>query len=183
VVCERRPRWLLAACFCLLAWPAAAADLWDQLGPARIGAGRAEIAGEISVTCSAAGDGQVCTASTGTGLTFAGLPVRAMELRFAEERLVRVAVRFSEQHYRALLAFLGTQFGASDDRSFRARGGMAMAEFEAGVHVWEHDGVSLVLEQFAGKIDRSVLAYGSAAEMADLVRSKTSYPRGARRDL
>ena len=58
-----------------------------------------------------------------------------------------------------------------------------MAEFEAGVHLWAHDGMSLVLEQFAGKIDRSVLAYGTAAAMADLVRSKTSYPRGVRRDL
>ena len=89
----------------------------------------------------------------------------------------------SEQHYAVLLAFLGTQFGASDDRTFRARGGMGAVEFEAGVHLWEHDGVSLVLEQFARKIDRSALTYGSAAAMADLVRSKTSYPRGARRDL
>jgi hypothetical protein len=176
-------RRLLALLLWLPAWPACAADLWDQLGPAKIGAARAEIAAPM--TCGPAGDGhgQVCTASPGTGVTFAGLPVRAVELRFAEERLVRVAVKLSEQHYRALLTFLGTQFGASDDRSFRARGGMAMAEFEAGVHLWEHAGVSLVLEQFAGKIDRSVLTYGSAAAMADLVRSKTSYPRGARRDL
>ncbi len=176
-------RWLLALLLWLPAWPAGAADLWDQLGPAKIGAARAEIAAPM--TCSAAGDGhgQVCAARTGTGETFAGLPVRAVELRFADERLVRAAVTLSEQHYRALLAFLGPRFGASDDRSFRARGGMAMAEFEAGVHVWKHADVSLVLEQFAGKIDRSVLTYGSAAAMADLVRSKTSYPRGARRDL
>jgi hypothetical protein len=73
--------------------------------------------------------------------------------------------------------------GASDDRSFRARGGMAAAEFEAGVHLWKQDGVSTVLEQFAGKIDRSVLTYGSADALADLVRSKTAYPRGAHRDL
>ncbi len=89
----------------------------------------------------------------------------------------------SERYYSALLSFLGGQFGASDDRTFHARGGMAAAEFEAGVHLWTHDGVSLVLEQFAGKIDRSLLTYGSAPAMADLVRSKTSYPRGAHRDL
>jgi hypothetical protein len=60
---------------------------------------------------------------------------------------------------------------------------MAAAEFEAGVHLWAHNGISLVLEQFAGKIDRSLLTYGAAAPMADLMRSKTSYPRGAHRDL
>jgi hypothetical protein len=180
---ERFARGLLAAWACLLPWAAGAADLWDQLGPARIGADRAEIAGEIAMTCSPAAAAQVCTASVEPGRTFAGLPVQAVDLRFAEERLVRVALRLNERHYRALLVFLGEQFGVSDDRTFRARGGMAMAEFEAGVHLWVHDGVSLVLEQFAGKIDRSMLTYGTAATMAELVRSKTSYPRGARRDL
>jgi hypothetical protein len=106
-----------------------------------------------------------------------------MELRFTQEQLVRAAVTLSDRYYAALLSFLGTQFGASNDRTFRARGGMGAVEFEAGVHLWKHDGVSLVLEQFAGKIDRSALTYGNAAAMADLVRSQTSYPRGARRDL
>ncbi len=135
------------------------------------------------MACSAVEREQVCVVSIGAGETFAGVPVKAVELRFTEELLVRAAVTLSERYYAALLSFLGTQFGASDDRSFRARGGMAAAEFEAGVHLWKQDGVSLVLEQFAGKIDRSVLTYGSADAMADLVRSKTSYPRGAHRDL
>jgi hypothetical protein len=174
---------MLVAWVCLLPWPAGAGDLWDQLGPAKIGASRAEIAGEMAMTCSPAAGAQVCAASVQPGRTFAGLPVQAVDLSFAEERLVRVALRLNERYYRALLAFLGEQFGVSDNRTFRARGGMAMAEFEAGVHLWEHDGVSLVLEQFAGKIERSMLTYGTAAMMAELVRSKTSYPRGARRDL
>lgn len=180
---ERGLRRLLALLPWLLTWTASAADLWDQLGPAKLGAAQAQIVEQIPMACSAGADGQVCTTTAGTGQTFAGLPIRAAELRFAEERLARVAVKLSEQSYRSLLAFLSAQFGPAEDRSFRARGGMAAAEFEAGVHLWEHDGVSLVLEQFAGKIDRSVLTYGSPGAMADLVRSKTSYPRGARRDL
>ena len=178
---ERCLGWLLAALLLALAWPACAGDLWERLGPARIGATRAQVAGPM--TCSAAEQEQVCAVSVGAGETFARVPVRAMELRFRQDLLVRAAVTLSERYYAPLLSFLGTQFGASDDRSFRARGGMGAVEFEAGVHLWEHDGVSLVLEQFAGKIDRAALTYGSAAAMADLVRSKTSYPRGARRDL
>jgi hypothetical protein len=135
------------------------------------------------MACSAVEQEQVCAVSVGADETFAGVPVRALELRFSQDLLVRAAVTLSERYYAPLLSFLGTQFGASDDRSFRARGGMGAVEFEAGVHLWEHDGVSLVLEQFAGKIDRSALTYGNAATMDDLVRGKRSYPRGARRDL
>jgi len=178
---ERLLRWLLPVLLWLLAGPACAGDLWERLGPARIGAPRAEFAGPM--VCSADEREHVCVVSAGAGETFAGVPVKAVELRFSEELLVRAAVTLSERYYAALLSFLGTQFGPSDDRTFRARGGMAAAEFEAGVHLWKQAGVSLVLEQFAGKIDRSVLTYGTAAAMADLVRSKTSYPRGAHRDL
>lgn len=181
MVPEQRLRWLLAALVWLLAWPACAGDLWERLGPARIGATRTQFAGPMA--CSGVEQEQVCAVSVGAGETFAGVPVKAVELRFTQGLLVRAAVTLSERYYAALLSFLGTQLGASDDRSFRARGGMGAVEFEAGVHLWEHDGVSLVLEQFAGKIDRSALTYGSAAAMAGLVRSKTSYPRGARRDL
>jgi hypothetical protein len=171
---------ILAALLWLLSGTVDAADLWDELGPAHIAANREDIAKQVPLACVPAPAPRVCT--TGAGSEFAGLPVVRLELHFAKERLTRVTVIFSEQHYRTMLDFLAARFGASDDRSFRARGGMA-AEFEAGVHLWEHEGVSIVLEQFAGKIDRSALSYGSDAAMAELVRSKTSYPRGARRDL
>jgi hypothetical protein len=174
---------LLAALAWTLAWPACAADLWDRLGPARIGATRAEMVAELPMMCSSADRDEVCVVSAGGGKNFAGVPVSGVELRFSHELLVRAAVTLNERYYAPLLSFLGAQLGASDDRSFRFRGGMGAVEFEAGVHLWEHEGVSLVLEQFAGKIDRSAFTYGNAAAMADLVRSKTSYPRGARRDL
>jgi len=174
---------LLAALAWTLPWPACAADLWDRLGPARIGATRAEIGSEIRMACRSADRDDVCVVSAGAGKILAGVPVSAVELRFSHDRLVWAAVTLSERYYTPLLAFLAAQFGASDDRSYRARGGMGAMEFEAGVHLWEHEGVSLVLEQFAGKVDRSALTYGNAAAMADLVRSKTAYPRGARRDL
>lgn len=176
-------RWALPALLWLLAWPACADDLWDQLGPARIGATRTEIARQVSIRCGVGEQEGVCNPGAGGAGIFAGLPVTRVDLYFGQERLVRVRVSLSDRHYQALLSFLSTQFGASDDRSFLARGGMAAAEFEAGVHVWKHEGVSLVFEQFAGKIDRSGLTYGNDAAMAELVRAKTSYPRGARRDL
>jgi hypothetical protein len=171
---------LLAALLWLLAGAACAADLWDRIGPTRIGATRAELA--MPMACTAVEKDQVCALGTGSEDTVAGVPVRAVELRFAQEQLTRMAVTFSERYYSRLLSFLGAHLGASDDHTFLARGGMA-AEFEAGVHLWKHGGVSLVLEQFAGRIDRSMLTYGNVPAMADVMRSKTSYPRGARRDL
>ena len=175
---DRCWRHLLAALLWLLADGACAADLWDRIGPAKIGAAREQL--DVALACD---ENRHCALSAIAGVTFAGVPVRAIELQFLQEQLAQVAVTLSERYYSTLLSFLGTQLGASDDRTFRARGGMAAAEFEAGVHLWEHAGVSLVLEQFASKIDRSLLTYGSASAMADLVRSKTSYPRGAHRDL
>jgi hypothetical protein len=181
-VSELHPRWALAALLAVLTWPAWAADLLARLGPDRIGVTRAEIAGQLPLTCSAAETGDMCSPAAGATDTFAGLPVDRVELLFAQDRLARATVRLSDRDYDALLDFLRARFGESDDRSFRARGGMA-SEFEAGVHLWQAAGVSLVLEQFAGKIDSSALTYGSEAAMADLVRAKTSYPRGSRRDL
>jgi hypothetical protein len=176
------PEWcsrgFLAALLWLLADGAGAADLWDRIGPARIGAPREQVV--VPMTCDA---NLRCALGLAAGETFAGVPVRAVELHFVQDQLARVAVTLGERYYSTLLAFLSAQLGASDDRTFRARGGMAAAEFEAGVQLWKHDGASFVLEQFAGKIDRSLLTYGSAAAMADLVRSKTAYPRGAHRDL
>ena len=182
MVRELHPRWALAILLGALAWPVWAEGLWERVGPGRIGATHAEIAEHLRLTCSANETGQVCSPAAGSADTFAGLPVRRVELRFAQDRLARVTVRLSDREYDALLDFLRMRFGESDDRSFRARGGMA-SEFEAGVHLWQAGGVSLVLEQFAGKIDSSALTYGNQAAMADLVRSKTSYPRGSRRDL
>ena len=169
---------MLAALVWLLADGACAADLWDRIGPARIGAETAQL--DVPMTCD---EHRRCALNAVAGETFAGVAVRAVELQFVHGQLARVAVTLSERYYSMLFSFLSAQLGASDDHTFRARGGMAAAEFEAGVHLWKHDGVSLVLEQFAGKIDRSLLSYGSASAMADLVRSKTSYPRGAHRDL
>lgn len=175
-------RWALAILLAAASWPVCAQDLWERLGPDRIGASRAEIAGTLPLACSGDEEAAVCTWAGGTRPTFAGARVERVELRFAQDRLVRAIVRLSDRDYHALLDFLRGRFGASDDRSFRARGGMA-SEFEAGVHLWHAAGVSLVLEQFAGKIDISALTYGNEAAMADLVGAKTSYPRGSRRDL
>jgi hypothetical protein len=179
---ELHPRWALAILLAALTWPAWAEELWVRLGPGRIGVTRAEIGRQLPLACSAAETGDLCSPSVGATDTFAGLPVHRIELRFAQDRLARATVRLSDRDYGALLDFLRVRFGESDDRSFRARGGMA-AEFEAGVHLWQAAGVSLVLEQYAGKIDSSALTYGNEAAMADLVRAKTSYPRGSRRDL
>lgn len=164
-----------------LATLASAADLWDALGPVRIGASKAEITEQLPLSCDATGLAQRCTPAGIPG-NFDGLPANTIELTFEDARLAKVSVTFSDQYYEALLHQLIARFGAGEDRSFRARAGMG-GEFIAGVYLWSLDGVRLVLEQFAGKIDRSALVYGTDAAMAALVREKTAYPPGARRDL
>ena len=107
---------------------------------------------------------------------------RSVEAVFVDARLSKVTVSFSVAEYEALLSLLTDRFGAGEDRSYLARAGMA-GEFAAGVYLWRKAGVVVVLEQYAGKIDRTTLTYGSEPAMAKAVRKATSYPRGARRDL
>ena len=51
---ELHPRWALAVPLGVLAWPVCAEDLWERLGPDRLGATRAEIAARgdnLDITC------------------------------------------------------------------------------------------------------------------------------------
>ena len=157
------------------------ADLWGVLDPARIGASKAEISEQLPLKCEPASTVQRCVPAR-TLTTFAGLRVDTIELVFEDARLTKVVVMLSDRDYEALLGQLADRFGPGEDRSFRARAGMS-GELMAGVYLWRIDAVRLVLEQFAGKIDRSSLVYGTDAALADLVREKTSYPPGTRRDL
>lgn len=113
---------------------------------------------------------------------FAGAPVERIDLTFDADRLARVTVRFGTQQYERVLDAVRERFGAGADHSYQARAGMA-GEFAAGVFVWSRPDLALVLEQYAGKITRSQLVYGTPQALADLVRDKTATPRGARRDL
>jgi len=179
----RRPHLRAAALAATLALAtvASAADIWDALGPARIGASKAEVTEQLPLSCDASGLAQRCTPAGISG-NFDGVAATAIELTFEDARLTKVSVTFSDQYYEALLRQLVARFGTGEDHSFRARAGMG-GEFIAGVYLWSLDGIRLVLEQFAGKIDRSALVYGTDEAMADLVREKTAYPPGARRDL
>ena len=118
---ETCARGVLAALLWLLAGCACAADLWDRLGPARIGATREQLAAPM--TCSAVEQTEVCALSADAIANFAGVPVRAVELRFLQEQLARVAVTLSERYYSALLSFLGGQFGMNRNQGYRIASG------------------------------------------------------------
>jgi hypothetical protein len=153
-------------------------DAWATLGPAEIGALRSEIAQTLALDCRAT----VCVPAAGALPDMRGLPVRKLELEFAGERLARVRVELGEPHYAAMLQALRGEYGPGSDHSFQARAGMA-GEFSAGLTVWAGPRLAIVLEQYAGKIDRSRLTYGTPAAMDELVRTKSAIPPGARRDL
>jgi hypothetical protein len=170
---------LLAALVLARAAVAGGEDLWDRLGPARIGAAHAQIAESVAMQCTDAAPEKTCLVPAGR---FGGVPVDRVEARFRDQRLERVVVRFGEPRYRAMLATLQARLGEAEDRSFRARAGMA-GEFAAGVKLWELPAAAVVLEQFAGKIDRSTVSFGTIDAMQALLQQKRSYPPGSARDL
>jgi len=168
----------IAAALTMGAASARAQDAWEALGPARIGSARAEVEVNVPLQCEAT----ACVPTAGALTQVAGVPAQYVELRFEGGRLAQVTIRLAEQHYAALLETLRHRLGPGADHSYQARAGMA-GEFVAGVFLWSSPGVVLVLEQFAGKITRSHLVYGTPQALADLVRAKTATPRGTRRDL
>ena len=176
-------RTLMAASLFVSAVGAAiSADAWNALGPARIGANFDEISRRSSLKCEAQGPRKLCALSSPGGLLFGGVPVARIDVVFQESALEQVRVSLATLRYDALHRVLTGQYGAGEDRSFQAIAGMA-GEFEAGVFVWHVGTAAVVLQQYAGKIDRCMLTYGSESSMADLVRKVRAYPRGARRDL
>jgi hypothetical protein len=160
-------------------WGAEAGDRWEALGPGRIGASAGQVLAHTSLECDSGLPVRTCSARGGH---FLGVPVTAVEVRFGADRLVRVIVRFESAAYGVLLEGLRSRLGEPEDRSYRARAGMA-GDFAAAVKLWEQPGFAAVLEEYAGKIDRGALAYGEPAEMRDLLARKRAYPPGASRDL
>jgi len=153
-------------------------DAWEALGPGAIGAGRAQLETRVALQCQS----DACRPAAGAIDRFAGVPIERIDLAFDTERLARVTVRFDTQHYESVREAVRDRFGEGADHSYLARAGMA-GEFAAGVFVWSGPDLALVLEQYAGKITRSQLVYGTPRALAALVRDKTATPRGARRDL
>jgi hypothetical protein len=158
------------------------ADAWEVLGPTYIGRPLDEVSNHISLICDGGTVRQVCATDASAMVSLGGVTARTIQAMFDHARLSKVTVIFSDLQYPTLLRFLTDRFGDGEDRSYVARAGMA-GEFSAGVYVWRQAEVSVVLEQYAGKIDRAALSYGSESAMAEVVRKVTSYPRGARRDL
>ena len=165
-----------------MAGQAVGADAWDSLGPGRIGATFDEISQDIALACGTQTERRVCAVSSQAPLFFADMPVTRIETVFEDSRLERVNVTLGNKQYANLFRVLTARYGEGEDHSFVAIAGMG-GDFVAGVHVWRTAASSLVLEQYAGKIDRSALTYGSESSMAGLVRKVSAYARGARRDL
>ena len=180
---------MFAAALLTLVWTLACAaqdaerDAWQRIGPGQINAPRESLAGMLPADCGSAA--RACALATGSGgaiETFAGIPLRRAELRFASGRLSAVSLHFSEEHYPALLRVLHERYGAGEDRNYQARAGMA-GEFTAHIWIWTVGDLAVVLEQYAGKIDRSGVVYGTSEAMAELLRVKREVSPGARRDL
>jgi hypothetical protein len=171
----------------VLAIPGAvrAADGWELFGPARLGAGRAQLAAHIELQCTPGPEASgttACQPPPGALPTFAGVPVQWVELVFRDDRLEKVAGHLHESNFAALEAFIVERNGAGQDCSIRFRAGMG-AELVNRILLWRTADQALVIEQLQGKIDRSAFAYGTAEAMAGIVRDKTAYPPGSRRDL
>lgn len=157
----------------------AAQERWDELGLARIGASADQLEGLASARCEGGGAERACTVAGGVLL---GVPVLGVEALLRDGKLARVAVRFDSTHYPSLLAALSARLGEPEDRSYRARAGMA-GDFEVGVRLWEQAGRAAILEEYAGKIDRGALTFGDAQSMREALARQRAAARGAWRDL
>lgn len=173
---------LIAAQLASAAATAPAVDVWESLGPERLGASFNEVSQRVALSCGGEAARQSCSVSSPAALVFSGVQITRSEPVFGNFRLEQVKVTLGAKQYGDLLRALDARYGAGEDRSFVAIAGMA-ADFAAGVFVWHTGASTLVLEQYAGKIDRSVLTYGTDSSMTELVRKTNSYARGARRDL
>ncbi len=161
---------------------ARSADAWDSLGPARIGASFDDVSRNTALTCKRDAAPRVCAVSLQAPIAFAGVAATSIEATFDDDRLQRVRVSLQVGNYEELLRILTARYGEGEDHGFVAIAGMS-GDFAAGVFIWRTGALSLVLEQYAGKIDRSALTYGIESSMAGLVRKVNAYARGARRDL
>jgi hypothetical protein len=163
-----------------------AADGWELFGAEQVGASRAQISQQVQLDCQpVAGEADTlnCKPVPGAVQTFGGVPFQRLELTFRDERLEKVAGRLHESHFEALEHFVTQRLGEGQNCSYVFRGGMGAAEFVNRIRLWRSAGYALVIQQFQGKIDRSVFSYGTEAAMSDLVKEKTAYPPGSRRDL
>jgi len=114
-----------------------------------------------------------------------GVLPQSLDVLFRGQALAQVRGLFAEKHHAAMLERLRAALGTPEDRSFRIRAGMA-GTFEAGVHVWHVERAAgswfLVLEQYAGKIDRSALTWGDAQAMDTLLERVRRPGQGGARD-
>jgi hypothetical protein len=165
---------------------AAPADGWQVFGPDALGVSREQVAAQVPLQCSSQ-DGEpdvlACQPAPGALNSFAGVPVQKIELTFRRDRLEKVAGRLHESQFAALEQYVTARHGSGRDCSYLFRGGMGAAEFVNRILLWQMPGYALVIQQFQGKIDRSVFSYGTQAAMADVVKEKTAYPPRSRRDL
>lgn len=161
----------------VIAPPAATgADALAPFAIERIGAPRNAL--PLPADCAA-----VCVLSPAAGEVLPGIAANRAELRFVDGLLHSVDVVFDEARYAAAIEGLQSRFGPGEDRHYRARAGMGAAELVAGVMLWRRADLVIVAEQFAGRISRSRLRYGTPAAMRELLEEITARPVGARRDL
>ena len=173
---------LVSALLASTAGQARGADAWESLGPARIGASFDEVSHGTALTCKKEAAPRVCAVSSQAPIAFAGVAATSIEATFDDDRLQHIKVSLGVGQYQELLRILAARYGEGEDHGFVAIAGMS-GDFTAGVFVWRTAALSLVLEQYAGKIDRSALTYGTESSMAGLIRKVNAYARGARRDL
>jgi hypothetical protein len=155
---------------------------FDPLVP---GAARVGLEARMQFDCATQSRDQRCRVPAPPALPD-GVAPKALEVLFRDQALAQVQGLFDEKHHAGMLARLRAALGPPEDRSFRTRAGMAGA-FEAGVHVWSLESATgnwfVVLEQYAGKIDRSALTWGDEPAMRSLLERVRRPGRGEARDL
>lgn len=135
-------------------------------------------------TCEAAGQDRQCRFEPRAGaLTFEGIPVVAVRIRLADERVVSGTVWFAEGRFDSATRSLTTRLGPPETRTEELRAGMG-ATFTNAVLVWHRPGQAAWLaEQFSGGIDTSSVTWMSAEALAGWLRARAAETVNGARNL
>lgn len=174
-----------ACCALALGGARAAGDVFEGLAPELVGAEFTSVLEGAELACQqdrADPELRRCTPLPGALETLAGAGVSKVEALFRDGRLALITVYFPEARFAQVLPALSARLGEGSDWSVNVRSGMA-GQFSDEIRIWETDRFVLVAQQYDRRIDRSSVIYGSPREMARLLRTIESTPRGGLRDL
>ena len=124
----------------------------------------------------------VCRLVDASGLAVQEMPLRGMDLYFADQRLERICRVIDEAEFPRLRQRLRAQRDDATDQSELLKAGMG-GSFKNEIWVWNDPGVITMLEQFHERITTSALCILGSGAFEQLMRARAKHRVRGVRDL